>query len=327
MFGPKRGVPLFLAILTVAVPSPAADSLASMRAKFFSEAPKGWEELESAAQTIEVTATSQTVARSSKAGSDRVIVRNFLFLRNRQMQLYHLMQKTVNGKRSFDGEVLLGSNGLYRFLLAKKSGSDNFVLRSFGSETSEVDPSTELLDTFLSLPWSIPGYRLSSLVKSASFKLVDIKREQAGKGELVKVEFRTASPQNDARSLRGGWILFEPDAHWAMQQFEVELPSKKVSGQVAYEVDDSGFLRPKRVSYVETYTSASLSTGRYEATCDFQNFEYRVVPESRFTLSAFGLPELDTKAHPRYRQGREYLFFGVGVLLLAVAICVRRVRK
>jgi hypothetical protein len=313
------------AILGFAAPCYGGDSLVKLKERFFAEAPKGWGELESEARRIEMAGTSQVITTRADPNLRRAIVRKFSFSRNGDMALYHIKEKSLDGK-PIEGEFVVGTNGTYRFFLTKTADQKTFLLKDFGAVSSEHTNSVnQFMDNFLSFPWSICNHKLSLLVKSRGFKLIDIKDVRHDGRQFARIEFRDTPPDNgQGPLLRGGWVILSPEDHWAMQQYEVDLSTEKVSGEAGY-VEDTGRFKPmKYVSIVTVRPSKEHSPITFEWRCDFDDWKYRVVPESRFMLPAFGLPELETTTKPNGDSHREYYYIALGLLLFALAAYVKK---
>jgi len=94
--------------------------------------------------------------------------------------------------------------------------------------------------------------------------------------------------------------------------------------QIVYDATRGGVPLPRRIS--SSYPG--VATIR---TLDIENIEFGPLPESEFTLSAYGLPELDASHRPkRGNRLAVVLFLGAFVALsiaLALKYYARRIKK
>jgi len=118
--------------------------------------------------------------------------------------------------------------------------------------------------------------------------------------ELVKVEFEYEPPANAFRTpAASGWVVYDPAHFWVLNEYNVILNWRENglddhrSGSLEYELAEGGYPIPKSAigdSYVakQEYRTSSHLT--------FQ-LAQKDIPESEFTLTAFGFPE-PTRRHP-----------------------------
>jgi hypothetical protein len=149
--------------------------------------------------------------------------------------------------------------------------------------------------------------------------------------ELVRIEF-TARPKEwstKARPkgtgwlpLRKGWIVFDPERYWVIRECHVELQNSpqggstgSMHGKFEYKEGRKGFPIVKR--------TVRKWDGGYQYTQEFDLTERDDVPESDFTLSAYGLPEPPEVQQPRARSWL-YLWVGLaGMICLALGVGFR----
>lgn len=145
--------------------------------------------------------------------------------------------------------------------------------------------------------------------------------------QAVKVEFDCPSRTDKPKfpSLKG-WVLYDPQRMWVIHEYnaQFEWASLKTKASVVvtcdYEESAGGFPIPKRITRRLTPVGGVDRESQYEF--DLKEAD---VPESDFTLSAFGLPE-----PPGVRRPRKYLFlwFAIaGTVCLSVASMWRRLRQ
>jgi hypothetical protein len=138
--------------------------------------------------------------------------------------------------------------------------------------------------------------------------------------DWAKVEFDYRAQGGDPRVPSfGGWVLYDPQRSWVIRELDVQMQwtaELKAALAVTYEYEEArdGFPIPKRV--IQKYTKLfTKPPDRFENTFAF-DLKEADVPESEFTLSAFGFPEPGGLRRPR----RWYLWAAIiGVVCLSLA--------
>ncbi len=225
------------------------------------------------------------------------------------------------------------------------------IVSSFGSTEDEAANSilSGTIDEFLRAPCGVfaGGLYMSRIMSFPSFSIRRVTRTQGRRGDNLLIEFEfdpfdnkeyfesrpdlriKAGQRNTTKAARKSrlWIEASPNEGWAIQGRGRDRlrGSKDPAHQViAYGEARGGVPLPRRVS---NYYPGVGRTRVFE----IEKIEFGPIPESAFTLSAYGLPELG--ASPRARQDIRLavvLFVGAFVAL-SIALVLRyaasRVRK
>jgi hypothetical protein len=130
---------------------------------------------------------------------------------------------------------------------------------------------------------------------NACFKIKSVTPRVKDGLNLAHVEFTIEYPGEVPGALVGrytrGWFDAIPDQGWVIREgAQGSLrTAESVAFKIEYEGSQDGFPLPKRVT---DYSNL----GRTIA--EFDQIRHGSVPESEFTLTAFGLPEIDPKPAP-----------------------------
>lgn len=140
--------------------------------------------------------------------------------------------------------------------------------------------------------------------------------------QAVKIEFDYSPPTGKSKipSLKG-WVLYDPDSFWVISEYNVqaEWVSTKIKALTAvtyeYEQTADDFPIPKRV--IRRFTPESGVNRESQYVFDLKEAD---VPESEFTLSAFGLlePPLPERPFPWF-----WLFAASGTVCLGFFFFLR----
>jgi hypothetical protein len=117
---------------------------------------------------------------------------------------------------------------------------------------------------------------------------------------LVRVEFSArpkpwttrGHPNNtDWMPLRGGWIVFDPERYWVVRECHLQLQFGPGAGGSAVSMDGKFEYKEGREGFPIAKRAVRRWSNGTQYTEEFDLVEREDVPESEFTLSAFGLPE------------------------------------
>lgn len=120
-------------------------------------------------------------------------------------------------------------------------------------------------------------------------------------------------------------LVLDPDSCWCIKSYEMNNFTINLiySGSNEYQRDERGFPIIHRVWREERGNGNRVKT----ISCDFEIAKHEVIPESLFTLSSFGLPEIESDTN---EQERSHIWFGLLIVLLLmmlIAILLRKLRK
>lgn len=171
---------------------------------------------------------------------------------------------------------------------------------------------------------------IPELLKDKAFKLKGVSRPDRHEHAWIRVSFDYDARGDKAKNIRSGWITLDPQHHWVIREYEVDVEfsdgSKgRQSGAYEYEKGQSTFLIPKRFVWKQNGQLPNGKAVEFETVLDFDFAENPSPSASHFTLSAFGLPEPggQTDGRPRW-----YLWTAAtAIALLVVAVILRRATR
>jgi hypothetical protein len=216
-----------------------------------------------------------------------------------------------------------GVNSKYEFVLAKDVGKPDWQVRELkalgpsGKSRATVTErilASEALRHFLSMVAPV-----GVLVKKPdTCKIVSVTAVPGEQGLVrVAVDLRDLKTQVGPE----GWWVLDPNACWCIREYHLSGAMDKevrmtIAGTNEYTLTESGFPMPKRFRRTTIAEREGTRVIETELTQDFQSWMETDVPESVFSLSAFGLSE-PGGASP---QPRWYIwFFVVGACCLVLA--------
>lgn len=183
---------------------------------------------------------------------------------------------------------------------------------------------------------------LPYLIKQPEFSVKEVTPVQKGGTELVRLEFtnlpHTVTRQNykeqaipdDWINVSGGWVLLDPAHYWVFREFHVEFEDPgnhartDVENRFEYKDGQNGLpILSKIEGHYTGHKGGEMSPRtilEQRSTTEFDLAERDDVPESDFTLSAYGFPE------PPSLQPKIPLFVWIalaGLLCLVGAMTIR----
>ncbi len=250
-----------------------------------------------------------------------------------------IMTQEARGSGGRPEQSVSGFNDRYAFALKKGEDSRDFSIQSLemikGSQAPRGKSSVtnSILQVFW-LPYEIP-FKTDGMVSNPRFVVRAVSPVSRDGKNLLKVEFDWPShpaPKPSTKKFREsggheGFLLVSPDENWVLYEFECRErkgnPRFVWKGTVDYQGALNGFLIPKRAARQQL----KLPGGELVSSHSFELLEFRFadVPDSDFTLAAFGLSEqvVQPARVARYhRLGYWFLAFALAALVIAVGLKV-----
>jgi hypothetical protein len=223
-------------------------------------------------------------------------------------------------------------NTRYGFVLRKGSPTKEWVLVECDTnlqDNKQIDPQSRqnwALNAFCN-HLEVHGRRFDEMMKDKDFKLKSVTPLNRDGQELIRVEFLHRNPADPILYqlwiVMDGWILLDPEHSWVIKECQVNtINMGGATGSIAivndYTANAQGFPIPTSRLTRESY-SDGVALREKTTEANFVYFEQRYVPESEFTLSAFGFPEPDGLGPTPW-----YLWAGISaVTCIALAIGLR----
>jgi hypothetical protein len=319
----RRPVACWILILlcTVAAGSPTVGDTASLKQRLYGEAPAGWRRLREREQQV----VGQVICQGwrTDAGQERERIKNASYEFARNGNLVRLAVRDLDQPGGSTAVYVIGPR--YSFQLSRATVASPYVLTSL-----EIGPPRVTAEKFRGGTyfyriiqawreiWSIP---LEELITDPGFKLEGISEIRDGGKPLVRVAFSFDSGKHSVK-YRDAYLLLSPTANWALVRAEMDETTWRHETYANRNRYDE---RGEPILAESHRTNQYLQANAFEEfLCEFTRLDRKVVPESEFTLSAFGLPEPDWAEPVRPASRIHYWFIGAAVVLFAVALWLRR---
>lgn len=307
---------------------------------FATEAPKAWIALKGDHSQVDAAGelVGVIVTGSADSGKHERTTRSFEFLENADCLRFVAskargdVRLPVPEERRDWEKTAWGINRRYSFFLSYRGSSSQWVMESLLHDPSPEHAQNEALRRRLATdwghyawsPWQAWGLAFADVVRHPNFTLKGIQRVSANGKNYVVVEFgHNLSVDEDERRkagahlwiLRGGKLTFWPDEHWALVESKLEIEegvpfTERTIIEYGEKLGDARVLR-------SVSRASVFSGGSFEGKLTFTRYVFRDVPESEFTLSAFGLPDID---RPGESSWGRYLGAAIVVLLLLITV-------
>lgn len=234
---------------------------------------------------------------------------------------------TVEGDKNRAVYKAVGRNSKYAFAL-KKNRTDEWLL-------SEIQPQTqgglsslaqtvdkELLKHVSRHYQFLDDEPLVKVIRAPGFKILQIGKTQIDTRSAVDVDFQYDPKVKEDPGTYKGTITLDAE-FWCVRNIEAEFIEpgggrRKYRAEYAIDTTGAGKGGLRKMKSKLDYSSDYRAV---ETTFDFHYDE--TLPESAFSLSAFGLPEPMGVAWPR--RTRWYAWFGLGgAVLIGLGLYLRR---
>jgi hypothetical protein len=280
--------------------------------RLFKEAPRAWARYKDFYLTLEGKVRGEIRVRSREGKWQIKRVRASW----KQFDSAVLDESETFEAGSWNGRVD-GENSEYAFTLIRKSDSKPWVIQNVEKRdgvSTEVWNSRKEECQYLSL--TPLGPPLPFVFLSKGFRCVRVEPESMNGEELVRLTFTYVL--RDASLLKGGWVVLDPSQDWMIRRGEIEVGlGEKVEGTAKWTLQYDY----KEGSNHHPLMTRSVVKGKFwqkgrlvvekEYLHDLDMRERPSIPESEFTLSAYGLPEPHW-ARPKKTRRPWYLWLAVG---------------
>lgn len=311
----------------------------SLLDRFRKEAPPAWQQYLTRAKRLQGTFKDVAVELAPKNATIREV--HYEFKQRPDGSL--LMYQTVISSNPKDAGVggVHAYNTLYAFDLRRGTPGAPWALRDLQMDLSKLvsivpgikHGSPQYFLNFPIFSSYVEGANLPELIAHPQFKPTKATAVSRGGRTLVKIDFTFAQPTSKRPGvLKSGWWLLDPDFLWVQRESKIQVlwrqgPNKEpVEFTVATTIDYQEHAAPfpilkRRVEHRKEVKPQPGEPEDLEWTYTF-DLEEADVPESAFTLTAFGFrePQGITWNEP----SRWYLWFiAAGILSLAVGAFYR----
>jgi hypothetical protein len=288
-------VALWLVLIAVApVGAEHGPNAAATDSSVIEQAQRGWLEYIKRTQSLQedVTHTETDLDTNEITRSRNSKCRQI----GNDMRLY-AYDEHRSGKHSQEAWAI---NPDYAFRLLRKPATDHWVVKRLvkrqGARGSASLPGdfAFFFEEDERLALSINGTQLMTMIHDPSFRTTGTTVVEEGGDQLARVEF-IYEPTDRQETTRGGWVLLDPAHDWVVRQFEVGAVFSNgpgtIRGNYDYEIRQDGLPLLKRMVKRQGDVDGPPV---FEVCLDLKSYERRVAPAD-FTLSAFGLPEPNSR--------------------------------
>jgi hypothetical protein len=229
-----------------------------------------------------------------------------------------LAQMEAFASGSWTGSVW-GENSQYKFRLYRRNETRPWVILDVTKFDEPPENADKLKKEAVGLLFFEPYVGLPELYQSAGFELIDVSPEEGDNSDgLVRVTFRYAPKDPTKDWQRSGVVVLDPSRDWVIRRTELEekrqVGNIKVTGKYTGRIDykengDQHVIKAetrKKIWNNGTVVNEITMLGESELR------PRKSIPESEFTLSAFGLPEPHW-ARPKSKPW--YLWFAIAGLV------------
>jgi prepilin-type N-terminal cleavage/methylation domain-containing protein/prepilin-type processing-associated H-X9-DG protein len=197
------------------------------------------------------------------------------------------------------------------FWLVKPPGAKVFSVRSLGDDPKLKISFDNRFGKFLIAPYGILNMRFVEYLSFSNFTLRSAEPVEVDGKRLLRVECDSGAgaPETRARTT----VVLDPEAGWLIHSAELRMDPRKDHVAIGFTVtyqDATGPQAPlpREIRFLDP---TGITT-----TCAFESIERKPTPESEFTMTYFGLPDIAT---PR---GGDWRLSTLGIMLIAGIACL-----
>jgi hypothetical protein len=220
----------------------------------------------------------------------------------------------------FEVREVQSMNTKYAFI-ARDNGS-GWVLTNYETRDGNTIHPQELAKKagfdYYESAWTIGGNKFPDLVESAGFQVLKYTPPK-DKNDTAVLVFSLPGPANPTKEMRvgisEGTVVFDPVHDWRIVKYEYSLAgSKSPQGLIRGSIDyrDDGIIH--RIHH--TFQFGEKYTKTIELTTD--SAVEGAIPESEFSLTAYGMPEPTGDKSITTPRSNSYLYLILIALLFAV---------
>jgi hypothetical protein len=254
---------------------------------------KGWHELKQAAsRPFALRAT----IRGEDSASKQPKVASFVLKQNGDSYLFEIVTPTGIKSDRLEYKEVQATNSRYAFV-AKDEGA-GWLFSSMDESRERAGlihmAAKKLAIDYLDLAWTVGGHTFPEILDAPGFKLIKYQASVANQPNRAELVFSIPKSERPSMDLKVGMdsatVEFDPTRNWRVVKYQYTLPASMGSGIVTATIqyrDQDGW-----IDKVEQVTNFA---GRFQATVSIttDSLTFRNIPESEFSLSGYGLPELD----------------------------------
>lgn len=288
-----------------------ADNFAELHARFMSEAPQKWGEYRNRGRRLQ--GSCLITLRLGKATT----CVHYDIKQNLTGASY-LKQLLEGGNTTNHGGKLTVVNSRYGFQLQRPTKESDWFIGGVNPKQEDgfsldIAPPDAFAWDFVNRAFNFSPFfsmsqSLPELMQDSAFSVTKVSLADSAAGDgLVRIEFSNHPhsvtglqfKQNDLpvewNDLVEGWVLLDPTHYWVFREFhtihEYQSHNKGTSdAKFEYKIEPDGFPILTRIGFKYKGVDPRGMQSDQQGTFDFDSTE-QDVPDSQFTLSAYGFPE------------------------------------
>lgn len=295
MSGTPRAILSATLILLVCSAPTYGDESDDLLERVRNEYPAAVKRLETAYSRVRGSGRSETRIPLLTAPGERTIVADFSFAfdGDRKRVVESIVDATPQKTRV--GHRAHCMNGEHAFWLSRETSDTPYLLNGHGNAEDGYnavadDEIMEAVGSSLSAASNLYGMPMSWILESPRFRFTKATAAPEEDREFIELEFENPEPNPGPRGISGvyaGTIVVDPASAWRIQRavifFDQSL-KRPFHIEVEYGPSVDGSPVPRRLTVLEPRPM----TREWR----FDDIEFAGAPESEFTLTAFGLPEI-----------------------------------
>lgn len=288
---------------------------ATWEERFQKEAPQAWDKYRARAKRLQGSFSLTTLSLPARDVQTRIRME----IKQCDGCAMFLQQDPPEDAEKDGSGDLSTINPRYAFALRRRPPAKDWAISMITANFSTARfaaprPPNEMVEIWSTIPTHLSTVNGSSRVISTEpgFVLKRVTSEVREGMELARVEFEHPSQGGYRDPSIKGSVFYDPNRYWINIAYDLQIMHEEVPGfkgtktaMYEYQETGDGFPIPRRIivrgNFSRPGKSSNLET-IYEL--DFRETD---VPESAFTLPAFGFPEPQGVSPPR--TSRWYLWF------------------
>jgi hypothetical protein len=229
----------------------------------------------------------------------------------------------------YDKTRVRGLNSRYTFKLAKSDpNADSYILVDFQPATDEDRRRARDNDmSDCDMIFTVMNCRLADIINDSLYT-INAQGMRRGEKELVQMEYARQLDKldriNGAFPVEKATIILDPELYWCVREYHVDNPNWILDGTLEYGDSIDGFPILRRSIQTE---KSKTGFGDDLTTYEFDKIVHSDIPESEFTLSAFGLPEIQVPGEQKPRTLWLWLLAAAAGCLVLALLARRAARR
>ncbi len=284
-----------------------------LKERVLTEYPAALKRLEERLSRIHIEGTSVHTQLDPRTKKEQRTSIHYVFAINGPSRLKRSSTSSGTGGKDEGYHFVSCINPRYSFRLRAIGTGRPLEIKDFGGglDPNVANDMGSDFARYVFAPITFKAMSIAETMAHPTFELKHVSEEIHNGKKFLKIEFRWHPVQKYPAI--PGWWLVSPEEDWVLREWEFLVGRHEDvtwHGRVEYADSVDGI--PLPISLSETHP---LETRQFS----FDRVRPGPVPESEFTLTAFGLPELDQPGRSRSTMSPGLWFLALGCLFLAIA--------